>query len=117
MSGLGRMVYPAGTEIPKYNSLKDPFCVFTQKPQFRKHFTDMVGSHAIELLDCSKPTMPTRAESLLPTRKQPDLAALPTFELPLTKLGNARTKWASVDPAPETDEGDLRHARGAVTKL
>ena len=89
------------TGLPDYNALSDKYCVFTRGDAFRKHFTEMVGSNSLELLEQSRPTMPTKAESLLP-RAAANLAQLPTFELPLTNLEVGGGATARRDDGPES---------------
>ena len=40
--------------LPDYNALSDKYCVFTRGDAFRKHFTEMVGSNSLELLQPSE---------------------------------------------------------------
>ena len=76
----------ADATIPDYSALSDEFCVFTRGEAFRKHFTEMVGSNSLELLEQSRP----RLDAPSKFRKQPNLAALPAFELPLTSVKEAK---------------------------
>ena len=46
-----------GKILGKYDALTDDYCVFARGESFRRHFTEMVGSNSLELLQQSKPRM------------------------------------------------------------
>ena len=43
--------------LGKYDALTDDYCVFARGDSFRKHFTEMVGTNSLELLQQSKPRL------------------------------------------------------------
>ena len=69
--------------LGKYDALTDDYCVFARGDSFRKHFTEMVGTNSLELLQQSKPRMDKPLSRLVRT---PDVSALPAFEVPIADM-------------------------------
>ena len=69
--------------LGKYDALTDDYCVFARGDSFRKHFTEMVGTNSLELLQQSKPRLDKPLSRLVRT---PDVSALPAFEVPIADM-------------------------------
>ena len=66
-----------------HDALTDDYCVFARGESFRRHFTEMVGSNSLELLQQSRPRMDKPLSRLVRT---PDVSALPAFEVPIADM-------------------------------
>lgn len=107
--------------LGKYDALTDDYCVFARGDTFRRHFTEMVGSNSLELLQQSRPRMDKPLSRLI---KTPDVSSLPAFEVPiadmvpslLTAKRSSRPYEAVVDdPMVSTDETPLFKAWGEAS--
>ena len=91
--------------LGKYDALTDDYCVFARGDTFRRHFTEMVGSNSLELLQQSRPRMDKPLSRLI---KTPDVSSSTT---PWCR----RTRRPSSRPGARLLCGRNRRPRSAPT--